>query len=191
MTQAAGKEDTTHRWPPSEQRDALDVHRIMALLPLRPYTVMANIGDGAGVLAIPLAKFLWGGKVYAVDSQEASVAALRQRVTDIRLGNLTVLKSDGDGVPLDAGSMDGVLLTWALSRASEGNQLLSQAIAAVKKGGWCAVIEWRPEAQSGDTPSVAQRLPLAEVERMGKEAGLRVTLHRELNEQSYLVLLAK
>jgi len=191
VIQSTHKEENLLRWPPSEQRDALDVHRIMALMPLRPYSVMANVGCGDGVLSIPLAKFLWDGKLTAVDSRQEAVDALKLRMASLRMGNITVLKSDGDSVPLEAGSMDGVVLTWALSRAASASQLLQQAIASVKKGGWCAVIEWRPEGETGDSPPVDRRLSLPEVERLGKEAGLRETLHRELNVQSYMVLFQK
>ncbi|MBI4310364.1 MAG: class I SAM-dependent methyltransferase [Chloroflexi bacterium] len=186
MTQAPSQEAAGQKR--SSLQEALDVHRIMSLVPLRPYMELAEVSSGHGFMAIPLAKFVWDGKVIAVDPD---TAALERRVAEARLGNLTVLHGEGQAVPLGPGSVDGVVLTLSLHQAKERDAMLKQAGAALRKSGWCAVIEWRADAPQGDGPQTGERIAESEVERLGTEAGLRPTLRRELSDQTYLVLLTK
>ena len=186
MTQALSQEAAGQKR--SSFQEALDVHRIMSLVPLRPYLVLAEISAGHGFMAIPLAKYAWDGKVIAVD---ADAATLSHRAAESRLGNLSVLQREGDAVPLAPASVDGLVLTLCLHAAGDREAVVKAAAAALRKAGWCAVIEWRADAPQGDGPEPGKRISEAEVERLGTAAGLRPSLRRELSDQTYLVLLAK
>ncbi|MBI2171127.1 MAG: class I SAM-dependent methyltransferase [Chloroflexi bacterium] len=190
MTQAATEENVQGQLA-SERREPLDVHRIMSLVPLRPYMAVADIGCGTGLFTIPLAKFLWDGKVYAVDWEEGVMEALRKRVAEVHLGNVVAIKADGATLPLEPNSMEGVVLSWVLHKASDRGELMRQVVAALRRAGWCAVIDWRPDAAEADGPPKEKRIGEEEVGRLGSEAGLRVSLRRELSDQYYLMVLTK
>jgi ubiquinone/menaquinone biosynthesis C-methylase UbiE len=164
----------------------------MSLIPLRPYMAVADIGCGpAGLFTIPLAKFLWDGKVYAVDWEEGVLEALRKRVAEVRLGNVVAVKAEGATIPLEPNSVDGVVLSWVLHKASDRGELMKHGAAALRRAGWCAVIDWRPDAAEAEGPPKESRIAEEEVGRLGAEAGLRLSLRRELSDQYYLLLLTK
>ena len=50
--------------------EAVDPLQIIALIPIRPYEEIGDIGCGPGYLTLPLAKHAYDGKVYAIDSRK-------------------------------------------------------------------------------------------------------------------------
>ena len=190
MTESSTKERIQRLLSP-ERLERLDVHRILSLLPLRPYLTVADIGCGPGLFSIPLAKSLWDGKVYAVDIDEEMLEAVRRRSKEARLGNVETLKSEEGALPLEPASMDGVLLVCVLHEVSDKARFLKSAVGALKQGGWCAVIEWRIGSGTDKGPPQEQRIAEADMASMAKKAHLRVTLRRELNDYHYMLLLNK
>ncbi|MBI4200801.1 MAG: class I SAM-dependent methyltransferase [Chloroflexi bacterium] len=190
MTQSATAERIQRLLSP-ERRERLDVHRILSLIQLRPYLSVADVGCGPGLFTIPLAKSLWDGKVYAVDIEEEMLEAVRQRAKEAHLGNIVTLKSEGAGIPLGAGTLDGVLLVCVLHETSDRAALIDGAVQALKSGGWCAVIEWRVGTEVGQGPPPERRIAEKDLVALAKQAGLRLSLIRELNNYHYLALLRK
>ena len=175
----------------SERRERLDPLRILSLLPLRPYLTIADVGSGPGVFTIPLAKNLWDGKVYALDLEEEMLEAVRQRAQQARLGNIVTLKSEKTVLPLEPGSLDGALLACVLHESSDRGAFLKAVVESLKRGAWCAVIEWRMAADTSEGPSLEHRIAEEEVVGLAEEAGMRVTLRRELSNYHYMLLLNK
>ncbi|MBI4200961.1 MAG: class I SAM-dependent methyltransferase [Chloroflexi bacterium] len=190
MTQSPIEERIQRLLSP-ERRERLDVHRILSLLPIRPYLTVADVGCGPGLFTIPLAKSLWDGKVYAIDVEEEMLEAVRRRANEARLGNIVTLKSEGTAIPPAASGMDGLLLACVLHEASDRAALLKGAAEALKPGGWCAIIEWRVGAEVGEGPPPDRRIAEEDLVALGKAAGLRLSLRRELNSYHNLLLLRK
>ncbi|MDO8750068.1 MAG: class I SAM-dependent methyltransferase [Dehalococcoidia bacterium] len=174
-----------------ERRERLDVPRILSLLSLRPYLTVADIGCGPGLFTLPLAKSLWDGKVYAVDVEEEMLEAVRTRAVKARLGNITTLKSDGAALPLEPGSVDGALLCCVLHEAADKGALLKGIVAAMKRGGWCAIIEWKKAMEGSEGPPQEHRIAEEDVLQLAKDAGLRLSMRRDLNSYHYLLVLIK
>jgi hypothetical protein len=83
------------------QRDArvreLDPEGVIRTLDIPPTAVAADLGVGPGVLAIPLARHLSEGLVYAVDVEPRQLDALRKRLREQDLQNvIPVLASHSD-----------------------------------------------------------------------------------------------
>ena len=190
MTQPSSA-DSFQQLPSPGWRERLDVHRILALIPLRPYMTVADVGCGPGLFTIPLAKALWGGKVYALDIQEEMLEAVRQRAQEARLGNIVTLKAEEPRLPLEPDSMDGAFLACVLHEVPDRSAFLKAAADVLKHSSWCAVIEWRTESATEEGPPPERRIPEEEVVRLAGEAGLRVTLRRELSDHHYMILLNK
>ena len=174
-----------------ERRERLDVHRILSVLPLRPYLTVADVGCGPGLFTIPLAKTLWDGKVYALDVEEEMLEAVRQRAQEARLGNIVTLKSEEAALPLEPGTMDAALLACVLHEVSDRAVFLKAVAETLRSGSWCAIIEWRAASGTDEGPPPERRIAEEEVVQLGGEVGLRVTLRRELNNYHYLILLNK
>ncbi|MBI4200489.1 MAG: class I SAM-dependent methyltransferase [Chloroflexi bacterium] len=190
MTQAE-KAAKVQRLPRPEHVERLDVPRLLSLLPLRPYLKVADVGSGAGVFTIPLAKTLWDGKVYALDTEQEFLDTLQERVRVARLGNVVPVKMEPGTVPVELGSLDGALLACILVHTEERPGLLQGVAAALRKGGWCAIVDWRASADPSQGPPPRQRVPEDEVLRMLREAELRITSHRDLNDYHYFILALK
>ena len=190
MTQSSSNERIQQLLSP-ERREHLDVHRILSLVPLRPYMTVADVGCGPGLLTIPLAKSVWDGKVYAVDVEEKMLEAVRQRAREARLGNIETLKSKKNALPLERDSVDGVLLACVLHEVSDRAAFLKSVQEALKRSGWCAVIEWRPTAEGDEGPPPERRITEEEALRLAGEIGMRASLRRELSNYHYMLLLTK
>lgn len=183
--------DRIQRLLSPERRERLDVPRILSLLSLRPYMTVADIGCGPGLFTIPLAKSLWDGKVYAVDVEEEMLKAVQQRAGQARVGNIVTLKSEEAALPLETGSLDGALLACVLHEAPDRAALLKGVVEALKRGGWCAVIEWQKAPEGSEGPPPEHRIAEEDVAQLAKDAGLRLSMRRELNSYHYLLVLIK
>ena len=178
----------------SLQGDLLDPTHLLALLPLRPYQVVADIGCGAGFFTIALAKYLFDGRVYAVDPDQEMLDALERKLREIRLNNVKLVRSIKDGLGLQEDSLDGVLLPFVLHGVPDTKALMSQVLSSLRRAGWMAVLEWhkqQPEESPVGGPPVEQRLLLQEVEELARAAGFRSLEHRDLTTRQYMVLARK
>ncbi len=174
-----------------ERRERLDVPRILSLLSLRPYLTVADIGCGPGLFTIPLAKSLWDGKVYAVDVEEEMLETVRRRAQEARLGNIVTVKSEAHAPSLKPDSLDGPLVACVLPEAHDSGALVKAVVEALRRGGWCAVIEWQVAAEGGEGPPQEHRIAEEEVVRLAKDAGMRLTMRRDLNSSYYMVVFIK
>ena len=68
------------------RQEMLDPQRVFSLLPLRPYQKVADVGCGPGFFTIPLAKYLFDGRVYAIDVEQQMLDALKERLASARAG---------------------------------------------------------------------------------------------------------
>ena len=190
---------TTHKFDPanmdqllsSERQEKLDIFRILSLLPLSPYHVVADIGCGPGLFTIPLAKALPGGKVYALDIQEEMTEACQRRVQESRLGNVKVILTKEAGFPLERSSLDGIFVAFVLHSQIDKAGFLRSVMDLLKPGGWLAQLNWHliPETTQGPPPE--HRIAVEDVLRLVEEVGFRTVLRRELNDQQYMMVSHK
>ena len=140
----------------AERRRAIDTHSLLSRLPIRPHHVVADIGCGPGYFAVPLAKYLYDGKVYALDVQQEMLDATQGKLEDARLTTVEVMLSKERKLPLDDESMDGALMAFVLQEANGPAALLKEARRCLKPAGWLTVLEWhRRETEQG--PPVGRR----------------------------------
>ena len=190
---------TTHKFDPAnmdqllslERQEKLDIFRILSLLPLSPYHVVADIGCGPGLFTIPLAKALSGGKVYALDIQEEMTEACQRRVQESRLGNVEVILTKEAGFPLGRSSLDGIFVAFVLHSQIDKAGFLRSVMDLLKPGGWMAQLNWHliPETTQGPPPE--RRIAVDDVLRLVEEVGFRTILRRELNDQQYMMVSLK
>ena len=171
---------------PIEQLDPL---RLIAILPIRPHNVVAIIRAGTGHLAVPLAKYLYSGKVYAVTDGAETSRALKEKLAKSRLTNVVILQESRQGkVPKEG--LDGILLPLTLNGAANKKTYLRQTAELLKQGAWAAVLEWYKK-ETPEGPPVRRRLDAAAVMELAKETGYRFSERRDLDDQRYMVVLRK
>jgi ubiquinone/menaquinone biosynthesis C-methylase UbiE/DNA-binding transcriptional ArsR family regulator len=109
------------------------------LLKLMPPLVIADLGAGEGTLSQLLAQR--AKKVIAVDSSEAMVSYGSGLARQHGFTNLEYRLGDLENPPVDADSIDLVLLSQALHHAQRPAQALRAAFSLLKPGGRIAILD--------------------------------------------------
>jgi SAM-dependent methyltransferase len=139
-------------WHESEAaRDAEgEVDTVMSRLGLSATSTVADIGAGRGYYTVRLAKHV--AHVYAEDVTPSYVSALRARVNDAHLTDVTVTLGDTADPHLRAGSIDVALLVHMYHEVSQPYGLLEHIYDALKPGGRVAIIDLDRDILSHGTP---------------------------------------
>ncbi len=172
------------------RQELLDPQRIISLLPLRPYQVVGDIGCGPGFFAIALGKYLFDGKVYAIDVQKEMLDALKERLAEFRLGNVESVLSTEKKIPLDKDVLDGALIAFTLHETGNKDAFLKDVLSHIQTGGWTAILEWHKKETDGGPP-VEERLTKEEARDLAEKAGFTFVKHNDLNDRHYMMLFKK
>ena len=143
--------------------DLIDTEALWRELDLPRGITILDLGCGKGNYALAVASAVGpAGQVYAVDLWDEGIAALKVRADRDGLTNLKPVVAGACQVPLDARSMDVVLLATVLHdlvEAGDGTGALAEVTRILKPGGRLAIIEFDkidgppgPPRQSGWTP---------------------------------------
>ena len=178
------------RYLSPERQERLDFFSISVYLPLEPHHHVADIGCGPGFFSIPLAKHLIYGKLYALDTEEEMLEALRQRVKEERLGNVEVLLSKEAEFPLDKGSLDGVFLAFVVHHNQDRVAFLRACAELLKPRGWCTVLE-RSRKETEEGQQVENCIAPDELRELASQVGLEFRWWRDLGGEQYMALLRK
>ena len=173
-----------------QREEELDSFWLINLMPIEPYDHVADIGSGPGYFTIPLAKYLVYGKVYALDTLDEMLDALRPRVAMANLGNVEILKCAESDFPVPKDSLDGIFLAFVIHENDSRVAFLKAAMDLLKPRGWCTVLEWYPKETEG-WPPVEQRIAPGELEGLTRDAGFQFRWWREINSCHYMAELRK
>ena len=171
-------------------RDRLDPHRLISLIPILPHHVVADIGCGPGYFTVPLAKYLFDGKVYALDVQQEMLDATQKALETVHLTNVEVMRSKEKKLPLEKDSLDGALVSFVLQEASDPRALLKDIGRCLQKSGWLVILEWHKRDME-EGPPLDQRIDEGEMRSMTEKLGFRYSGKRDLNGRQYMMLLRK
>ena len=112
--------------------EVLDPQRVFSLLPLRPYQTVGDVWCGEGSFSISLGKYLFDGKVYAVDISQDTLKSLKKRLEEIRLGNVeTVFSKTNNKIPIKKNILDGILIAFSLSKAGDQGEFLKNLLGEI------------------------------------------------------------
>jgi len=161
----------------------LNPEEILNQIDLQRNMVAADFGSGQGGFAIPLARRLESGLVYALDIQIAPLNALKSQANFEKISNIRVIRCDLEkprGSTLTDGSLDLVLIVNLLFQSSDKNAIISEAKRVLKKGAKLLVIDWLPNVSVG--PSEGKVSP-EEVKKIADNLGLK--LEKEIKAGAY------
>ncbi len=131
--------------------------------------VWADIGAGSGAFAIPLAEKV--DKVYAMDISAEMLALLKQKLTQKRIGNVELLRSEETSIPLQDNSVDGVLLAFVAHELDGPAEYLKEIARILRSHGRLVIIEYAKILSFG--PPLNHRLDQQEVDGWANDAGLK------------------
>ena len=173
-----------------ERRRALDTHRLLSMIPVLPHHVVADIGCGPGYLTIPFAKYLFDGKVFALDVQQEMLDATQEALEAVNLSNVEVMLSEEERLPLEDECLDGTIAAFVLQEADSPNALLKEARRCLKKSGWLALLEWH-KRKTDEGPPLKRRIEEKRLRTMAEKQGFRFGSRRDLNGSQYMLLMRK
>ena len=162
---------------------------VIKQLKLRENMIAADFGSGSGGWAIPLAKKLEEGQVYAIDLLEEPLSALRAKAKSEKIPNIETIRSNIEKTSrLRENSCDLVLMTNLFFQVENKKQVLEEGKRALKKGGKILVVDWKKEALMG--PKGREVSP-AEVKKLAEEVGLKLEREFEAGLYHWGLILVK
>ena len=174
----------------SERRRSLDTHFLLSSVPMMAHHVVADIGCGPGYFAIPLGKYLFDGKVYALDIRQEMLDATKKALEEINLTNVELIKSQERKLPLEDKCLDGAFAAFVLQEATSPAALLKDTWRCLKKSGWLVILEWY-KLEMDEGPPLEQRIGMDEMQAITKKAGFRISGKRDLNGRQYMMTMRK
>jgi len=169
------------RWlPPGE---------VLGWLELRPGMTVADIGAGTGYFAIPVARAIGPGRVWAVDLQPELLEVLQGKLAKPDApANIVPLEGTASSTGLADRSCDIALLANVWHELDDPAGVVAELARILKPGGRIAVLDWRPDVERPPGPPLEHRLSAREVQRFFEDHGKRVDAVRNVGQYSYLVL---
>lgn len=169
----------------AERRRLLDPYSIIPLIPIQPGHNVGDIGCGPGVFSIPLAKYLFSGKLYAVDIHEPMLKEITSTLDSINLNNIELNLSTENSIPIDNNVLDGVFVSCTLEEAQSPSVLLTEIKRIIKQFGWLTIISCL--TKNNDNINLEyEYIPKTKLNRMVEKLGFKLLSQRELNDQYYL-----
>ena len=169
------------------RRKSLDMYRLLSLIPILPHLAIADIGCGPGFFTVPLAKYLWDGKLFAVDIKQEMLDAAKEAVDSERLSNVEFVKSTERRLPLKKDSLDGSVVAFVIQEAAGRESLLKEIRRCQRTPGWAVILEWHKK-KSKEGPPFQQRIKDTDMMNLLEKTGFRVSTKRDLNNQQYMIV---
>lgn len=135
-----------------ERLDREDPEIIWENIGLEVDSTFIDIGCGVGFAAIPFAKKMPDGVVYACDISEEMLSMLKKELVDAGVKNVQTVKMDEVSVPLPDGVADGALMQNLHHELDSAIDSLKECGRLLKPGGVMAVMDWKPMETPGGPP---------------------------------------
>ena len=165
--------------PPSEILDCLGLASGMA---------MADVGAGTGYFAIPAAKILAPGVLFAVDLEPQMLAALGDRFAHANVSNVSLVEGTAAATTLPDASCDVVLLANVWHELDDHADVLRESARILRAGGRVAIVDWRADIDTPPGPPRAHRVDESAVRALLLSAGWRVRNPPQTWQYSYLIM---
>ena len=135
-----------------ERIASLKVDDVIARLNLKPADVVADLGAGTGLFAVPLAKAVRSGRVYAVELDEGFLTQIRGKAKAESVTNVVPVLGKFTDPALPARDVDVAFFHDVLHHVENRTAYLKSVAGYVKPGGRIVVIEFN----AGDSPHKAE-----------------------------------
>jgi ubiquinone/menaquinone biosynthesis C-methylase UbiE len=152
--------------------DFIDPLRVLDQIEMKKDAIAVDFGSGSGGWALPLAKKLPDGKVFAVDVQEAPLSALASKAQLYGIPNVERIIADVEKpIPgIGEKSCDFVLMTNILFQVEDIKAVLQEAKRILKPDGSVLVVDWKEDSVFGPQEG---KVPKELVEKVSQELGFR------------------
>lgn len=154
-----------------------------------PSWSLLDLGCGTGYYALPAARLLPKGRVFALDIQENMVSVTLDRARKAGLENVAGIVAPSSHIPLDEASVDAALVAMVYHDLPEQTETLDELRRIVKPGGIISMVEWdRVDSDFG--PPMSIRISPPELEAALRAAGFTVSASKRSAVQPALYFLS-
>ncbi len=164
---------------------------ILKQLELNKEMNAADFGSGSGGWAIPLAKILEKGKVYAIDILEEPLSALKNKSEIDKVNNIETIRADVEAkkdLSLKDNSLDLVLITNLLFEVSDKRRVVAEAKRLIKNTGKILIIDWTKKTPLGIKKELTSS---EEIKNLANELGLKIEKELEAGDYHFGLLFKK
>jgi ubiquinone/menaquinone biosynthesis C-methylase UbiE len=169
------------------RRQWQDPEAILAAIGLKPGMTFADIGCGAGFFALPAARITGPkGKIYGVDANPASIAALKEEAEKEGLKNLSLTVAEAEAVIPCEQCADFVFFGISLHDFHDPAKVLQNAKRILKPGGKLIDLDWKKEGVPFGPPDHIKFAP-AYAAKLIREAGFLVLSIEGSGQYHYLI----
>jgi len=116
--------------------------------------VLIDIGAGTGFFAVPFAKKMNTGKIYACDLSEHMLDLLKKNIPEGFKNIIVPVKTDENKVPLEDEIADLVFMANLHHELEDPQKMVAEAYRLLKNDGKLAIIDWKKDAPFGPPPSI-------------------------------------
>lgn len=172
-----------------ERVAALRVDDVIARLALRPTDVVADLGAGTGPFAVPFAKAVPAGAVYAVEVDEGFLPLISQRARTAGVTNVqAVLGAFTD--PKLPGPVDVAFMHDVLHHIADPAAYVRTLTRYLKKDARVAIIDFHPE-RSPHRDQPAMRISREQARMLFADAGLKSVADIELFDDKWFLVFSR
>jgi len=123
--------------------------QLAELLALKPGMTVADVGAGGGAMSVVMARWLGSaGRVYATDIGAAQLAEIKAYVAEEAVSTVVVLQGAGSSTNLPNDCCDAIFLRDVYHHLTRPDEFDVSLLAAVKKGGRLAIMDFPPDPGS-------------------------------------------
>ncbi len=175
----------------SPQRDAWQrPAEMIAALELRAGETVADIGTGTGYMVAHLSKAVGAsGTVIAIDTEQAMVDYLSNRIDALGPATVKPQKGSPDAPALPDESVDAILILDTWHHIDARPDYARKLYPALKPGGRLVIVESAPDAEIG--PPQEMRVAPELLKKELASAGFRTRVISESMPRHYLVVARK
>jgi ubiquinone/menaquinone biosynthesis C-methylase UbiE len=155
-----------------------------------PVETLVDIGAGIGFFAIPFARHMPHGKVYACDISAEMLEHLAEALRRESVANVEPVLMEEVAVPLADGLADAVLMVNLHHELDHPEASLREGHRLLRAGGRIAIVDWKPE-QTPQGPPVRVRIAAATVAEQLRAAGFGEITHQPLLPYHYFLTARK
>jgi FkbM family methyltransferase len=188
---------SAHKLEDPERPTWMPPSDVLSHLALKTANDVADIGAGTGYFAVPIARAVAPGQVYAVDLQPQMLKLLEQKLgaadpqdpqRAAAPDNITLVEGDASATTLPDASVDVALLANMWHEIDDHALVLREVSRILRQHGRLAILDWRPDVDRPPGPPLEFRIAAAEVTRTLEQQGWRVTMNTGIGTYSYLLL---
>jgi len=164
----------------------MDPEAVWGVLAMQPGGTLVDVGAGLGFYAIPFARKLGSGTVYACDQSAEMLEHLRGEIAREGAANVTPVQTEEVKIPLPDGVADRVLMSNLHHELDHPQESLAECRRLLKAGGKIVIVDWKPEPTPKGPPAEV-RIPPATVQAQLASAGFREIAEHALLPYHYVI----